>query len=107
MLLGDLRHLLTIQTDEGSARNSVGERVESWQAWGQAWASIEPLTGREIEDALQIAPRVTTRVTLRYQAGIHAGMRLVREDGGILHVEAVLNEGMANDVLVLLAREAP
>ena len=107
MYLGDLRHFLTIQADEGTARNSVGERLESWQTWGQAWASIEPMTGREIEAALQIAPRVTTRVTLRYQEGIHAGMRLLREDGGILHVEAVLNERMENDVLVLLAREAP
>lgn len=107
MYLGDLRHFLTIQADEGTARNSVGERLESWQPWGEAWASIEPMTGREIEAALQIAPRVTTRVTLRYQAGIHAGMRLLREDGGILHVEAVLNERMENDVLVLLAREAP
>ncbi len=107
MRLGPLRHLLTIQTDEGTERNSVGEHVEDWQPWGEAWASIEPLSGREIESALQVAPRVTTKVTMRYQEGIHPGMRLVREGGEILHVEAVLNEGTANDTLVLLAREAP
>jgi SPP1 family predicted phage head-tail adaptor len=103
---GLLRHRVTIQADQGTTRNSVGEHIEDWQTWGEAWASIEPLSGKEIDDARQVAARATTRVTIRYRDGVHAGMRLVH-DGEVLHVEAVLNERMADHWLVLLCMEAP
>ena len=106
MRAGLLKHRVTIEADQGTTRNSVGEHIEDWQPWGVAWASVEPLSGQEIEDARQVAARATTRVTIRYRDGVHAGMRLVH-DGEVLHVEAVLNERMEDRWLVLLAREAP
>lgn len=105
MRAGLLKHRVTIESDEGTARNAVGEHVESWQPWGVAWAAIEPLVGQEIEDARQVAARATTKVTIRYRDGVHAGMRLVH-DGEVLHVEAVLNEKTEDRWLVLLTREA-
>jgi len=106
MRAGLLKHRVTIEADEGTTRNSVGEHIEDWQPWGVAWAAVEPLSGQEIDDARQVAARATTRVTIRYRDGVHAGMRL-DHDGEVLHVEAVLNERMEDRWLVLLCREAP
>ncbi len=106
MRAGLLKHRVTIETDEGTGRNSVGEHIEAWQPWGVAWAAVEPLSGQEIEDARQVAARATTKVTIRYRDGVHAGMRLTH-DGEVLHVEAVLNERMEDRWLVLLVRETP
>jgi len=106
MRAGLLRHRVVLEADEGTGRNSVGEHIEDWQPWGVAWAAIEPLSGQEIEDARQVAARATTKVTIRYRDGVHAGMRLVHESG-VLGIEAVLNERMADRWLVLLVRETP
>lgn len=58
-------------------RNSIGEAVITYQDAMQAWASVEPLNGRELFSAQQTQSEVSTRIRLHWQRGITERMRVV------------------------------
>lgn len=66
MQAGWLRHRITIQ-DKQISRADNGEEVITWADHFSAWASIEPLRGREYLEARQIQADVDTRIRLRHQ----------------------------------------
>lgn len=76
MEAGALRHRVTIQK-KSVTRNSYGEEVVTWVTHCQAWASIEPLQGREFIEARLAQAEVTDRIKIRYQAGIRPEMRVL------------------------------
>jgi SPP1 family predicted phage head-tail adaptor len=76
MEAGSLRKRITIQK-KSVARNSYGEEVITWVTHCQAWAQMEPLSGREFLEARQIQAEAMVRITLRYQAGIEPEMRVL------------------------------
>lgn len=51
-----------------------------WTAQGTVWASIEPLSGRELVYANQVAADATHLVTVRYFQGLAERMRFVYAD---------------------------
>lgn len=58
-------------------RNSIGEAVITYQDAINAWAAVEPLSGRELFNAQQTQSEVTTRVRMHWQRGITERMRIV------------------------------
>lgn len=48
-----------------------------WTDYVSAWAAIEPLRGNEFFAAQQVQSEATSKITLRYVAGITPDMRIV------------------------------
>lgn len=78
MNAGKLRHKVEFQEDTGATRprDGMGEPVERWRTAFEAWAAVEPVSGREYWQARQVQADVTHKVTVRYRAGLSAGMRV-------------------------------
>ena len=76
MEAGALRNRITIQ-EKSVTRDSYGAETITWATHATAWASVEPLSGREFLESRQIQAEGMTRITLRYQAGIVPEMRVL------------------------------
>ena len=92
-----------------SAQDSYGGPVESWVDIATVWASIEPLSGRELETAQRMASEVTHQVLLRHQPIFNdtrevAAMRVLYGKR-IFNIHAALNPDEQNAVTMLLASE--
>jgi len=77
MRAGELRHRVTVQEEQGITRNQKGELVPDWVDITTVWAAVEPLKGREYFDAEQVQAEVTTRIRMRYHAGVTPEMRII------------------------------
>jgi len=106
---GQLRFLGRIENDSGTTRNAVGEVVESWSEYSIAWMDIVKLSGTELVTAQQIKTNSTHQVTMRYQDGIDADMRIkwnpTIASTVTLHIVDVNNVDYGNNTLLLLAKE--
>ncbi len=76
MQSGRLNRRVTLQR-KTAATDAYGAEVASWTDVATVWAAIEPLTGREFFASRQINAEITTRVVIRYLAGIVPAMRIV------------------------------
>ncbi|HUU35193.1 MAG TPA: phage head closure protein [Vicinamibacterales bacterium] len=95
MRAGRLRQRVEIQ-QRIETRDEMGGVSEAWETVAMRWASIEPLQGRELMEAQQIASRVTMQVRMRYYEGLSPKHRLIWRagDGGVrktLGIEAVIS----------------
>ena len=106
---GNLKIFARIEQDSGTTRNSVGEVVESWSEFAAAWMQIVKLSGSELVTAQQIKTNSTHQVTMRYQDGIAADMRIkwnpTIASTLTLHIVDVNNVDYGNHTLLLLAKE--
>ena len=75
MQAGKLRHVVTIQTASES-QDSFGEPIKTWGSNSTAWASIQPLSGRELLTAQQYYAEATHRVIMRHSTAITPAVRL-------------------------------
>lgn len=103
---GTLRHQVTIQRlVAGSPQQKPsGEPDTAWAAWlTNVSASIEPLRGRELFAAQEHHSEVTTRIRVRYRAGVEPTMRVVF-GSTVYEVLAVLDKEMRHVELELLCR---
>lgn len=76
MNIGKLRRKIIIQ-QQTSTQDGYGGTVKTWTDVATVWASVEPLDGREFFAAQQVNSEVTTRIKLRYLAGVVSKMRIV------------------------------
>lgn len=88
------------------SRNQLGEPALAWTEVCKTWASIRPLSGRELWQAQQVQADVTHAVRMRYRMGIDATMELDLK-GRRLKIVAVLNLEERNRTLELLCQEQP
>jgi SPP1 family predicted phage head-tail adaptor len=77
MQAGKLRHLVTIQLDEGLQNSDTGVITNDWQPFVTVWAEVRPLSAREFIAAAASQSKVTATVKIRYLAGIKPSMRIV------------------------------
>jgi SPP1 family predicted phage head-tail adaptor len=70
---GLLRHRFVIKTAI-ETKDSFGGTVETQITFATVWASIEPLSGRELLQAQQVQAEVTHRVRMRYLHGVTSKM---------------------------------
>lgn len=105
MNAGTLKHRVTLQqetkvTDEG------GGSTITWANVADVWASVEPLSGRELFAAQQVRGTLTHKIIMRYRPDIsvNSKMRAVF-NGRIFNITTVINSKESNDQLQLLAEE--
>lgn len=102
MLSPKLRHRILIERID-QARDSVGGVVETWVTYAdKVPAEVVPLSGREFVAAAAVQAGVSTRITVRYDAGIREDMR-VRHDGRIYNIKAILPDPSLRRHLALMA----
>ena len=91
MRTGKLRHLVSLQRNVPSQDMATGAMVDNWIEVARLWASIEPMSAREFVAAHAVQSEVTTRITIRFRAGITAAMRIVYR-GSIYNIAGVLTD---------------
>jgi SPP1 family predicted phage head-tail adaptor len=104
MRCGPLRHRITIEAPV-EAQAADGSIVTTWETFTEAWASIEPLIGREYFAQQREQAAVSHRIRMRYQPGITHKMR-VAWGTRIFEIESVLNVGERKREIVLMASES-
>lgn len=104
MHIGRLRHRVAIQT-AATSRTDSGFATQTWTTQETVWASVEPISGRELMEADQVEGAVTHRVRMRYTANATRKARLVH-DSRTLEILAVIDKQDRNSELELLCQEA-
>lgn len=102
---GELRHPARIERRSGS-RTTYGDVGQTWTTVRSPRVKIEPLSGRELVEAQQVAARVTHRIWLRHNADILPGDRIVARGRTFEIVQAVTVNELDRESHVL-AIEAP
>lgn len=106
MSIGNKRHRIEIQ-DFTPVQDETGQEVEDGSGWvtsATRWASITPLSGRELVNATQVQPDVSHKVQMRYMAGITAEMRL-KFGTRIFNISSVINVGEKKKELLIMCIE--
>lgn len=105
MRAGKLRHLIELQTNQGTKQNGDGSLIEDWRTVEKTWSEITPLTGRALERAMQVAGTVSHEISLRYLPSVTKKHRIKFGDR-IFGIGAVMNVDERNRELKLLCSEA-
>ena len=104
MRAGLLRCRITIEA-AAETQGSDGSILTTWETFASAWASIEPLIGREYFAQQREQATVSHKIRMRYQPGItHRGMR-VTWGTRLFEIESVLNVGERDREIVLMCSE--
>lgn len=104
---GALRNRVRLQQNT-TTQDSTGMPVSGWADIATVWGSIEPLDGRELIQAGQVAAEVNTRIRIRYRAGLDAKMRVLTEDGArAFEIHAIIQPELRTKELELLCLERP
>lgn len=100
---GLLRHKIEIQ-EKTVGRDLMGQEIVTWHPFTYAWASIEPLSGREYFAAQQAQATISHKMVMRYQAGIKPYHQILWGTR-TFNIDAILNEGERNVELTLFCTE--
>lgn len=65
ILAGELRHRIRLEK-LSTQQDETGGQIRQWGLQYEVHAKIEPVTGRELDNAAQIYPNADTRFTLRW-----------------------------------------
>jgi SPP1 family predicted phage head-tail adaptor len=104
MQSGKLRHRMTLQR-RAVTRNRDGDVLQKWVDVAKPWAAVEPVSGREFIAAAASQSKVSTRITIRYRAGVNHDMRILHRDR-IYNIEAVLPDKVSGlEYLTLMCSE--
>jgi len=101
---GQLRHRISIQTNTPTT-NDFNEEVEGWSTDATTWASIEPMSGKELVNAQQVVANITHKIIIRFRSGIAPQQRILF-GSRIFNIESVINPEERNRELQLLCTEA-
>ena len=102
--IGAMRHRITFQQPIKTPDGHKGHTVK-WQDMVTAWASVEPLSGREYFYSHQIKAELTHRVKTRYRTDITVKMRIKHRDR-VLDIESIIDKKEKHEELEILCREA-
>ena len=107
MRAGLLRHRVTIQEPISSTGGGVGaSRKQSFEDSRDVWAAVWPLSGKELIAAQQLGSEITSRIRIRYTAGVTPKLRLRLGDTTTYYdIVSVINPDMRNIYLDLMVRE--
>ncbi|SXF83116.1 phage head closure protein [Klebsiella variicola] len=89
MQAGKLRHRVTLQEPVKEQNPTTGAVINTWRDVATIWAEVSPLSAREFIAAQASQGEVTTRITIRYRAGVTRKHRILFR-GGVYNIEGVL-----------------
>jgi SPP1 family predicted phage head-tail adaptor len=95
--------LITLQR-RGTTQDTTGQVVETWTQLEQAWASIDPVSGREYFNASGERAEVTHKVSIWYGPTVAPRDRLVY-GSRVFDIRSVINVGERNRDLLLMCTE--
>lgn len=99
-----LRHRVDIEAFSVTQDSETGAMTESWVAIAEGVAAeIVPVSGREFVAGAAIQSLVNTRITIRYDAAVAAGMRIVH-GSTIYNIRAVLPDPSLRHHLTLMCQ---
>jgi SPP1 family predicted phage head-tail adaptor len=108
MQAGQLRKRVQLQ-QRSSSQDDYGQQLTSWTTLFTAWASVEPVSGAQLERARSIYNETSHKVTLRWRAQLNdirqVGSYRVLYAGRIFDVGASMNQDERNRTVVLLCNE--
>ena len=105
MRLGPLNKRVDIQARSATV-DAFGQESETWATVASVWASVEPLSGRELLAAQQVQGETTHRIRMRYQSGVTTSSRLLFNLRPF-DVRSVINKNESGAFLELLCTEGP
>lgn len=100
MRAGPLRHRVQIQSTV-RAITSAGGRSETWSTDRTTWASIDPISGRELFSEGAVQADITHRIRLRYSPGLSVRHR-IKFGTRIFNIKQAINfaeRGISHEVL--------
>lgn len=104
MRAGPLRSRITIERPTETQAGD-GSIITGWEAFATAWASVEPLVGREYFAQEREQATVSHKIRMRHLPGITHKMR-VAWGSKLFEIESVLNVGERNREIVLMCSES-
>lgn len=104
MNIGEFRHRLTLQTITAQNPDAAGQSQPTWTTATTRWGKVEPLTGRELFRAQQLAADVTHRITIRHHGTLTAAGRILF-GSRVFNLLLILNPLEKNKTLEILAKE--
>ncbi len=109
MQAGKLRHRIQLQAKVQVKDQQTGEMLAAWQDWPapgqQLWASIEPLSARDLLAAQALHSEVTARIVIRQRDGVLRTMRALHK-GKVYTIHGVLADPVSGrDYLTLPVSE--
>lgn len=103
MTIGELKRQVEIlQFYEN--RDSYGGSVGEWRTVGKVWAKIEPVSGTEYFRSGQINAETTTRITVRFYAGLTV-MHRIRYGDKIYEIIGIADTQTAHRWTVINCKE--
>ncbi|WP_341520713.1 phage head closure protein [Pseudomonas sp. G.S.17] len=81
---GRLRHRINIQKSEPVQDQQTGEMIDVWVSLVEVWASVEPLSSRDLIAAQAVQSEIVARVLIRARPGINSAMRVIHR--GVVYV---------------------
>lgn len=105
MRLGPLRHRITLQS-RPAGKDEFGQPLEGWQDIVTVWASVEPISGRELLAAQQVQGEITHRIRCRYVDGVTTAVRITFGTR-VFDIQAPINPREVGAMLEIMAKEGP
>lgn len=84
--------------------NELGQIEQIQKELFRTWASVEPLRGREYQEAQKIRPELTYKITIRYRPGITPDMHLKYKER-LFEIVSVINMKEQNEIIELMCTE--
>ncbi|GKO57945.1 head-tail adaptor protein [Klebsiella pneumoniae] len=89
MQAGRLRHRVTLQEPVKEQNPTTGAVINTWRDVATIWADVSALSAREFIAAQASQGEITTRITIRYRAGVTRKNRILFRSA-IYNIEGVL-----------------
>ena len=77
MRAGDLRRRIVIQHQTKQQDPGTGEITTAWVDFARVWASVDPLSARDLIAAQASQSEASGRITIRYRSGVLPTMRIL------------------------------
>lgn len=84
--------------------NELGQIEQAEKELFKTWASVEPLRGREYQEAQKIRPELTYKITIRYRPGITPDMYIKYKER-LFEIVSVINVKERNEIIELMCTE--
>lgn len=101
MQAGRLRHRIAIKRPV-EARNGYGDVVSTWSLVATVWGSVEPLRGREYQQAKQSQAELLIRIRIRYRADVAPSWRL-EWSGHVYDIQDVIHDNVRRELQLMCA----
>lgn len=99
---GALNQRVTVERLE-QGQDEIGQPFSTWTTLCTTWAAVEPQAGREFVAGGALQSELTTKIRIRWRAGITSGDQVTHE-GRAYNITSVVDYRSARRELVLMCK---